>query len=368
MDFAQENVQSMGDSIDHLITTDMKWFSTQQGFDRIYKECRDIAGGSCCLKSAEEIRKRVTAESTVVICTGFCLPPSFPNGENDGLYGSVSMAYAIHHGIGAKVILLAEKEVHKGLEACCIAAGLPVYFDEADFNLVPSSITIREFTKDAGAAPDLAKSFLKKVKPPVMVSIEKMGRNKKDVYHSARGTDMSRYVDKTDYLMEAAQQAGVFTVGIGDLGNEIGMGSVPASVKALIGDLADKCNCPCGGGIVTKVGADVPIISLVANWGGYGIAACLGALLEKPHIFHAADIERRMAEDSTRAGVRDGVSVSTMLMSDGVSLEANIGINHLMREIVRTKTVQLTPFRIWIRNKSPTVGKAGGLGCSSGGG
>ena len=340
-----ENILILGDSVDHLVTLDMKWPGRPRGIvDTIYQACREYVGGPVCLHAADSLLKRVAKETTVIISTGFVLRPFFPLGETDGPPGAVALAHSIIRGIGARVIFLAEKEVMDVLKAACIAAGLSVY-EREDFGTIPGAILIRDFPYEVDEAVREGERILKAWNPSAVITVEKMGRNPKDIYHTARGSDMGSQVAKVDYLVEAAQKRGILTIGIGDLGNEIGLGAVGDVVRKAIGPAVERCKCGCGGGIVTKIGADFPIMATMSNWGSYGVAACLAGILEKPAIFHSPEIEGRVIEACVRAGARDGATVSPSLSSDGVSLEGNRAVVQLLHEIIRIKTTKIVHYR-----------------------
>jgi hypothetical protein len=296
------------------------------------------------LHAADALLERITRDSTVIISTGFVLPPFFPLGETDGPPGAVALAHAMVRGIGARVIFLSEKEVIGALQAACIAAGLSVY-EQKDFGTIPGAILIRDFPCTVEEAIHEGKRILDEWKPSAIITVEKMGRNLKDIYHSARGTDMSPLVAKVDYLVEAAQKQKVLTIGIGDLGNEIGLGAVADVARKAMGPGIEKCKCGCGGGIVTKVATDFPIMATMSNWGSYGLVACMAGILEKPSLLHTPEVERRMIEACVRVGARDGSTVFPALSSDGVSLEANQAVVQLLHDIVRIKTSKIIHYR-----------------------
>jgi len=340
-----ENFLILGDSVDHLMTLDMKWPGRPRGVvDTIYSACRNYVGGPVCLAAASAIQNRVHEKSTVIISTGFVLPPFFPLGETDGPPGAVSIAYAIHHGIGARIVFLTEKEVVNALKETCSAAGLSVY-NPGDFDAIPGAIIVQDFPSEMSLADQEGKRILDELKPSAVITVEKMGRNEMNVYHTARGNDIGRYTAKVDLLVEEAQKKGILTIGIGDLGNEIGLGAVANVVKKAIGPLGEKCHCGCGGGIVTKVGTEIPIMATMSNWGGYGVAACLAALLGKAEILHSSQVEKRMIEASVKAGTRDGATVGPTLSSDGISLEGNQAAVEILHEIIRIKTTKTKPYR-----------------------
>ncbi|MEQ2301712.1 hypothetical protein AMECASPLE_038898, partial [Ameca splendens] len=73
-----------------------------------------------------------------------------------------------------------------------------------------------------------------------LVAIERSGRAQDGNYYNMRGVNIKHLVDPIDDLFIAAQSIpGVTTTGIGDGGNELGMGKVKEKVKSLMpkGDL-----------------------------------------------------------------------------------------------------------------------------------
>ena len=62
---------------------------------------------------------------------------------------------------------------------------------------------------------------------------------------------------------------GVATVGIGDGGNELGMGSLHADIVRTI-NLGEQIGC--------VVPSDAPLVASVSNWGGYALSCAVAAL------------------------------------------------------------------------------------------
>src|SRR5690606_38144934 len=97
----------------------------------------------------------------------------------------------------------------------------------------------------------------------------------------------------------AARDAGVFTIGIGDGGNEAGMGRIHG----------DVCEIVSTGKIIgTVLETDVLIVSAIANWGAYAIEACLAAALHLPEVLHSTAVERRVMDAASRTGMIDPMS------------------------------------------------------------
>lgn len=64
-----------------------------------------------------------------------------------------------------------------------------------------------------------------------MISVEACGGNAKGVYHNAVGKDVTALEAKSDVLWNELRARGVPNVAIGDLGNEIGMGTIGEHIK-----------------------------------------------------------------------------------------------------------------------------------------
>ena len=110
------------------------------------------------------------------------------------------------------------------------------------------------------------------------------------------------------------QKRRYFTIGIGDGGNEIGMGKIPWETIAK--------NVPNGGLVACRVPTDYNIVCGVSNWGAYGLAAGVWHLRGMPfdEELFSADRERELWEKVLREAVLvDGVTGQRTLTVDGLS-------------------------------------------------
>lgn len=114
--------------------------------------------------------------------------------------------------------------------------------------------------------------FIDRAGPTHLISIERAGRGRDGRYRNMRGDDISDVTAPLDDLFLEAARRGITTIGIGDGGNEIGMGNVFASTLATI---------PHGREIACVVPADFCIAAGVSNWGAYGLAGALSVLAER---------------------------------------------------------------------------------------
>ena len=150
--------------------------------------------------------------------------------------------------------------------------------------------------------------LLEELQPSLLISIERCGRNRNDEYLNMRARDITPQTARVDYLFDH----GVPSVGIGDGGNEIGMGNlveVIPSVESLPDDPA-----------ISQV--DRLIIASVSNWGGYGLAAALSQLTGKA-LLPSAEGEAQMVQGMIDAGAVDGTTGDSVPTVDNFSMDEN---------------------------------------------
>jgi hypothetical protein len=92
---------------------------------------------------------------------------------------------------------------------------------------------------------------------------------------------------------------------------------------------------PADGGVATVTATDVLVSAAVSNWGAYGVAAMLAALVRNPDALHGVDAERRMLIDCVKAGGMDGAVAKMVPLVDGTSPEVQTGLLTILHEIVR---------------------------------
>ena len=145
-----------------------------------------------------------------------------------------------------------------------------------------------------------------------------------------------RGIDITDLMLpitnlfrrDATQTA---TIGIGDGGNEIGMGKLPHDLVAE--------NVPNGDLIHCRVATDFLIVAGVSNWGAYALAAGVYVLRGKtppPDLFDP-DREREILEVMVREGpLVDGVTGKPTATVDGLTWDEYASPLKRIRTILQT--------------------------------
>ncbi len=263
--------------------------------------------------------------------TGF-LMLSCGKPETDGPVGAASLARAIDVGLKATPVFVTEESIVPTMAATAAGAGLhPWDADTASAGI--HRAVIEGFPIEHEAAKEVAQRMFDRYRPSAVIAIERPGWNRDRVHHSGGGFGISEFTAKIDYLFEGAKERGILTIGIGDLGNEMGMGYVADAIRALIPH-GDVCQCPCGGGIAASFEPDLGIMANISNWGAYGVEACLAALLDEPEVLHDGPTERWIIEESVRGGAIDPVSGMLRPYVDGTATDVNIKIVELLHSIL----------------------------------
>ncbi len=227
---------------------------------------------------------------TALIVTGFYI--MWADGpENDGPPGAVAMGNALRV-LGYNVVYVSD------LHSTAIVEGL-----------VEDGSTVVDFPfLDDAESGMFAEGLLRETAPSVLISIERCGPSEDGRARNMRNADITEFNAKTDYLFAGS----IPSVGIGDGGNEIGMGNL-ADVIPTVPTLVEQ---PC----VTKV--TKPVIASVSNWGGYGLVAALSRQSGRNLLPSIAD-EREMVRRAVALGAVDSFSGDRVERVDGFSLEEN---------------------------------------------
>lgn len=247
---------------------------------------------------------------TVILTTGFYVAGF---AETDGPAGTLVLAKTLR-GLGFDPVILTDRFCANFFEW----EGLAVEY-------LPVGAT------DAQCA-----AVLDAYDPVGMISIERCGVNVRDGYENMRGVDISAHTAPCDRLFQmvgpeqdaepfciavrsALRRKRVPTIGIGDGGNEIGMGNV----KQVIASELDLVPC--------RVTVDALIVATVSNWGAYGLAAELEKLSRRT-VFSTIDdmpvaikVERYL-DRTVKMGSVDGVTCKHLAHVDGFDASVGLGI------------------------------------------
>lgn len=278
--------------IDHLMALD----PGERGIAAFF-----VRGGATA--AAQALRK----SRRVLLTTGFAVGPGLP--ETDGPPGTACLGRALRM-LGADVVYVTDAVAVPPLQAALKVLGEPSTVET--FHVAHGA--------GAGAARATARRLLAEHRPTHLVAIERPGRARDGHYRSARGLSLSEWNGALDELFLAAP-ARTVTVGVGDGGNEVGMGNVRARVAR-------------AGGVFPRIASVVKVKHLVvagvSNWGAYGIVAELARLAGRP-LLHSGEEEQDMVAACVEAGAVDGLTHRPEPTVDGLPLPAHIGMLELLR-------------------------------------
>ena len=180
----------------------------------------------------------------------------------------------------------------------------------------PEGIALVYMDPDAGT--EEYQKLLDRWAPVGLISVERCGVNVEDDYANMRGVSIKAHSARVDLLFDLARGK-VPTIGVGDGGNEIGMGNLKDPIR-------EKLSLtPC------RTEVDHLVIATVSNWGAYGLAACLEKLSGQKLLLSFDEI-RDFLGRTVALGSVDGVSGKPAMTVDGFALGVEEEIVESLRE------------------------------------
>lgn len=227
---------------------------------------------------------------TAMIVTGFyIMGAQLP--ETDGPPGALAIGRALQ-AMGREVVYVTDNVTHSVMQG--------LVGDEAE--VVDFPIT------DDQASKEYAKQLLARVNPGVIIAIERCSLTADGAYLNMRGRDISQWNARVDHLFTDHPA----TVGIGDGGNEIGMGNLIKEIPG-VETLPDNP-------AATKTSK--LIITSVSNWGGYGLAASLSKVAGR-NLLPSVEDEAETLKRTVDLGSVDGFSSEPRYEVDGFTSDEN---------------------------------------------
>lgn len=272
--------------------------------------------------------------NSIAITTGFpCLFQYEQKQETDGLPGALAIAQSLL-AIGKKVTFISDTSTKDIFQSC-------VTFMTANGSLT-SAVEVLSYSE--------VKELYTQAKAPFdcLIAIERAGRAEDGRYRTMGGVDISEFCEPVDDLFVCAgSDPSMVTIGVGDGGNEVGMGKVRSLVQTHIKN---------GPTIACSVSADFLVCAGVSNWGGYGIAAGLSVVSSCPthrrYVKHAVGMAQEprpllvdnflptneqtsgLLQHMNSLGIRDGITHSLDQSVDGLPLSTHLQKLQQIRDII----------------------------------
>lgn len=226
-----------------------------------------------CMRAAQILHG---CRGNIMIGTGFPVVKTF---ETDGPVGTIALYMALEK-LGANPIIVCGRPLSQALD---------------------SKYRIHEIR--VGGHDQIeheAEDALTKYSPQAIVSIERPGQAADGGYYNMRGESISEHTACFDNFMNFSNCP---TIGIGDGGNEIGMGKVAEALKGL--DI-----------VPAVTDCDELIVTDVSNWGAYGIIAFLSIWSGRDLLGEI--VPRKILHYISRLGSVDGVTRVNQITEDSL--------------------------------------------------
>ena len=248
-----------------------------------------------------------------MVVTGFYIPQAErPAAESDGPAGAVELCEALR-AIGSDAWLISDEPC-----APVIRAGASSRLPEDHVAIAPADAQHFDQWIDA------MRGLVDHHGIDTIIYIERVGPARDGNPRNMRGFDIDRWTAPLSRLTGL----GLHVIGIGDGGNEIGMGRLDSIVIEDVVEHGERIAC--------TVPADELIVSGTSNWGGHALVCAMYAMGCR-RAAPLLDIawHRAVLADVARAGGLDGVTMRNTPTVDGLSEERYYRQIRMMSDIAR---------------------------------
>lgn len=290
-------------------------------------------------------------QRSIAILSGFpCLIDENPPTETDGILGTIAIAKALV-GINKRVVIVTDE-----------CNELPFLAAAGQSGLKASQFRLESFPgRGTFNADDLNRLQSLSSTIDAVVAIERAGPSADGSCRTMRARDMTRLIAPLEVLItDPLVEEGFVSVGIGDGGNEVGMGKIYDTIISSKISNAET--------IANVVPTDHLLVASVSDWGGYALAASLAAcaletdcitatpyswlddedipvFISSRRVFasrqeaisacmYSADDIIRICQASIDAGAKDGITGKQELSVDGMPLDVSIQVLQELVQIV----------------------------------
>ncbi|MEZ4864821.1 MAG: DUF4392 domain-containing protein [Caldilineaceae bacterium] len=319
----------IGWQIDHLMALDTRG---KGHIPALYQAAADLIAAPLAMTAAQRLREAVAPGDVVGIITGFPSRSFLGRGitETDGPVGAVYLARVLDEVLNAVPIIIIDPELQHYCAKPSANAGLLVTSVEQALlakrgKVKAAAVSFFDCPVDEAAAHTAAARLLQEAQPKALIAVEMPGKAADGFAHTASGRAIvDEHLAKADPFFALAQAQGILRIGLGDGGNELGMGNLRTTLAQL---------SPLGETIAAVAESDVPVVGASSNWAAYAIGVCLEALGGSTQVNRAIDLAgiiRRCAEE----GAIDGISSRPEAKVDGTPISMNLGVVELMCWVV----------------------------------
>jgi hypothetical protein len=277
-------------------------------------------------KSFAQLKK-----ASVGIVTGFVIPTvDPPKAETDGPLGALFLA-RVFTALGMRAYLITDRHCAPALKAGVESTGIGSTASVVTMPLTMAPEDVGMFRQSVGPlthlisvervgpshTPSSVGSQLEGTSLTVEWFRKEVPEEAHDRCHTMRGRDITDLTAPLHLLFEADDpKLAEVTIGVGDGGNEIGMGKVAWQTI--------RKNIPEGHKVACRVPTDYLIVAGVSNWGAYalgaGVALVRNARLDAA-LFEPAK-EQALLQQLVEAGpLVDGVTGASATTVDGLTWE-----------------------------------------------
>jgi hypothetical protein len=305
--------------------------------------------GPLCAGHLGEAAFHLAKHATHVgLVTGFYVPHGQPPAaETDGPPGTLMLARALE-SLGVEVTVLTDELCFPAVKAAACATGFDteslVVFPRDSHSWLPKFFAtgrgrnLTHLISVERPGPSHTMESLpqqqRTAEPPLEHFSKLVPVASQNCCHNMRGRPIDEHTAETyrlfDELPEHRPEAK--TIGIGDGGNEIGMGSIPWEElhRRLDGEQAARIPC--------RIATDWTIVAGVSNWGAYALAAAVLLARNQVDFLKDWDADRELSiitQMVKHGPAVDGITARAEPTVDGLPFETYIqpwsGIRRLLR-------------------------------------
>ena len=330
-------LSKLGDSMDKVITLPFHQRKTIDGEDlilNIYDAFRNTAQESLIYSALKGIVNIKDDNPIIFLATGASGKHFMPEiGETDGPLGTAVLSRTLARGLRALPVIFTDEEQVTAIVSIMKSLGLTVTDIEKGRQdqihaAYPNSVIVKPFPKDHNEAEKEAHRLVDSFNPSAAIAIERSGFNSKKHYHTSGGVQVD-WKAKMDYIFYKCNDNKILTVGIGDGGNEIGMGAQAEYISS-IHKYGTKCKCPCQSGVISKTETTCTVVSTTANWGAYALSDILAVHLNRKDLLYDANMEYILLQEAIKNGCVDAKTGFGIPSVDGVKLKYSASVINML--------------------------------------